>query len=208
MSINKKKPMLKETVGAQYYAFNSPTENGDIDYSSYEDVIKTETVKKIGVTENGGNTNVRASGKDYGNFNNTSSIDLAVEVVAFPPEDLARMRSDTVPETGLNSSGGSKERPYFAYGKVVKKTNNKVRYEWYPKCQLLENTDDIETSNDTFSEQNDTVTIRCYPFDEEGNIRNYVDSEMKNFPKGLTEDKFFAKPIVTSNDLTTATAGA
>ena len=48
MAINKKKPMLKETVGAQYYAFNKPDENGDMNYSDYEDVIKTETVKKIG----------------------------------------------------------------------------------------------------------------------------------------------------------------
>ncbi len=75
--------------------FNTPDKDGNIDYSTYEeDGTKTEVVKKIGTTENGDNTQVRASGKDYANFNSVSSIDLAVEVVAFPVEDLAKMRGE------------------------------------------------------------------------------------------------------------------
>ena len=208
MAIKTKKPMMKETVGAQYYAFNTPDKDGNIDYSAYEETIKTEVVKKIGTTENGDNAQVRASGKDYANFNSVSSIDLADEVVAFPVEDLAKMRGEEVSKSGLASSGGTKERPYFAYGKVVKKVGGGIRYDWFPKCQLIENTDDIETSDESFSEQNDTVTIRAYPFNEAGDIKNYVDNEMTSFPAGLTEEKFFAKPIVTDADLTAATAGA
>lgn len=208
MAIKTKKPMMKETVGAQYYAFNTPDKDGNIDYSTYEETIKTEVVKKIGTTENGDNAQVRASGKDYANFNSVSSIDLAIEVVAFPVDDLAKMRGEEVSKSGLASSGGTKERPYFAYGKVVKKVGGGIRYDWFPKCQLIENTDDIETSDESFSEQNDTVTIRAYPFNEAGDIKNYVDNEMTSFPAGLTEEKFFAKPIVTDADLTAATAGA
>ncbi len=208
MSIETKKPMLKETVGAQYYAFNTPDEQGNVDFENYEGTIKTEVVKSIGTTENGESTTVRASGKDYASFNSQSSIDLAVEVVAFPPDDLARMRGDNTTDDGLAQSGGTSERPYFAYGKVVKKVGGGIRYDWYPKCQLLENTDDIETSEESFSEQNDTVTIRCYAFDDKGHIKNYVDSEMKNFPKGLTEDKFFEKPIVTNEEFKALTSPA
>lgn len=208
MAIKTKKPMMKETVGAQYYAFNTPDKDGNIDYSTYEETIKTEVVKKIGTTENGDNAQVRASGKDYANFNSVSSIDLAIEVVAFPVDDLAKMRGEEVSKSGLASSGGTKERPYFAYGKVVKKVGGGIRYDWFPKCQLIENTDDIETSDESFSEQNDTVIIRAYPFNEAGDIKNYVDNEMTSFPAGLTEEKFFAKPIVTDADLTAATAGA
>ena len=197
MAIETKKPMLKETVGAQYYAFNTPDEQGNVNFETYEATIKTEVVKSIGTTENGESSTVRASGKDYASFNSQTSVDLAVEVVAFPPDDLARMRGDKSEESGLNMSGGTNERPYFAYGKVVKKVGGGVRYDWYPKCQLLENTDDIETSEESFSEQNDTVTIRCYAFNDAGNTKVYVDSEMKNFPKGLTEEKFFEKPITT-----------
>ena len=197
MAIETKKPMIKETVGAQYYAFNNPDEQGNVNFDDYEPTIKTEVVKSIGTTENGESTTVRASGKDYASFNSQSSVDLAVEVVAFPPDDLAKMRGETIDDSGLNLSGGTSERPYFAYGKVVKKVGGGFRYDWYPKCQLLENTDDIETSEESFSEQNDTVTIRAYSFNDKGNTKVYVDSEMKNFPKGLTEEKFFEKPVIT-----------
>lgn len=196
-----KRPMMKETVGAQYYAFNTPDEDGNVDYTTYEDTIKTEVVKQIGTTENGETTTVRASGKDYASFNQVSSTDLEVEVVAFPQEDLARMRGENIATNGLVSSGGTKERPYFAYGKVVKLVGDGVRFDWYPKCQVIENTDDIATSEDSFSEQNDTVTIRAYAFNEKGENKNYVDSSITGFPEGLTEEKFFSKPIVTSADL-------
>lgn len=196
-----KRPMMKETVGAQYYAFNTPDEDGNVDYTTYEDTIKTEVVKQIGTTENGETTTVRASGKDYASFNQVSSTDLKVEVVAFPQEDLARMRGENIATNGLVSSGGTKERPYFAYGKVVKLVGGGVRFDWYPKCQVIENTDDIATSEDSFSEQNDTVTIRAYAFNEKGENKNYVDSSITGFPEGLTEEKFFSKPIVTSADL-------
>lgn len=196
-----KKPMMKETVGAQYYAFNIPDEYGNVDFSNYEDTIKTEVVKQIGTTENGETTTVRASGKDYASFNQVSSTDLAVEVVAFPQEDLAKMRGENIATNGLVSSGGTKERPYFAYGKVVKLVGGGVRFDWYPKCQVIENTDDIGTSEDSFSEQNDTVTIRAYAFNENGENKNYVDSSITGFPEGLTEEKFFSKPIVTAEDL-------
>lgn len=196
-----KRPMMKETVGAQYYAFNTPDEDGNVDYTTYEDTIKTEVVKQIGTTENGETTTVRASGKDYASFNQVSSTDLEVEVVAFPQEDLARMRGENIATNGLVSSGGTKERPYFAYGKVVNLVGGGVRFDWYPKCQVIENTDDIATSEDSFSEQNDTVTIRAYAFNEKGENKNYVDSSITGFPEGLTEEKFFSKPIVTSADL-------
>ena len=134
---------------------------------------------------------------------------MEVENVAFDPDDLARMRGETIDNNGLVTSGHGGLRPFFAYGKVVKKFNDGFRYEWFPKCQLVENTDDINTEEDSFSEQNDTVTVRAYPFNEAGDVKTYVDSDMTKFPENLTEDKFFDKPILTPADLTAATtAGA
>lgn len=202
-----KKPMIKESVGSQYYAFNTPTEGTDFDSSKYSETIKTDVVKSIGTTENSESTVVYASGKAYGSVNNTSDVELAVEVVAFPPDDLAKMRGDTVGTNGLISSGKTVQRPYFAYGKVVKKVGGGVRYDWYPKCQLIENTDEIKTQEGTFSEQNDTVTIRAYPFNSAGDVKNSIDSEMSKFPEGMTEEKFFAKPIITDSELTTVVEG-
>lgn len=205
--ITKKRPMVKETVGDLYYAFNTMKENGDFNPETYEETIQCSTVKNIGTTENSEATTVRASGRDYETVNQTSSIDMAVEVVAFDPGDLARMRGDdTSDEGGLILSGAPSRRPFFAFGKVVKKVGGGVQYAWYPKCQLVENTDDIATSGDTFSEQNDTVTIRAYAFNEKDQKKTYVDSETSNYPKELTEEKFFTKPILSGADLAAAIA--
>jgi len=202
-----KKPMIKETVGSLYTAFNTPNESGEFDSSTYEETIKSDVVKNIATTENAENTTVRASGTDYETVNQASSIDMAVEVVAFDPSTLARMRGeDTSDNGGLILSGAPSRRPFFAFGKVVKKVGGGVQYAWYPKCQLVENTDDIATSEDTFSEQNDTITIRAYAFDDKNQKKAYVDSETENFPEGLTEEKFFTKPIITAADLAAAVA--
>lgn len=198
--MNTKKPMLKETVGALYLAFNTPTEDGAFDLSTYEETIKSEVVKSISTTENAESTTVRASGQDYLTVSQNSSIEQAIEVIAFDPETVAKMRADKIGKY-LIKSGAAGERPYFAFGKVVKKTGNAVEYAWYPKCQLIENTDDIQTSEESYSEQNDTLTIKAYSFDEEGNKSIKVNSEMSNFPKGLTEEKFFTKPITTDEEI-------
>ena len=104
---------------------------------------------------------------------------------------------------GLILSGAGRQRPYFAYGKVVKLKNGKVRFEWYPKCKLMENTDDISTSEKNASEQNDTLKIKAYPFNDAGDIVAKVSSDAK-MPERLTEEKFFSKPILKKEDLTAA----
>ena len=204
-----KRPMIKETVGSLYTAFNTPTSGGEFNPEAYEETIKSDVVKNIGTTENAENTVVRASGIDYETVNQTSSIDMAVEVVAFDPAVLARMRGDDTSDTGgLILAGAPVKRPFFAFGKVVKKVGGGVQYAWYPKCQLVENTDDIATSEDTFSEQNDTITIRAYAFNDDKQKKTYVDSETANYPEELTEENFFTSPILTAEDLANAVSGS
>lgn len=200
--IKEKKPMIKQTVGGLYYAFNDAEKVGEFDPEAYdEEVVKSDVVKQIGTTENSESTNVYASGKIYETVNDTSYIDMAVEVIAFDPTDLAKMRGDKIDDSGLIFSGARTKKPYFAFGKVVKKVGGGVRYEWFPKCQLVSNTDEISTNEENFSAQNDTITIRAYSFNDEEMKKVHVDSETKNFPKGLTEEKFFAKPILKPADM-------
>lgn len=197
-----KKPPIKETVGAQYYCFDTPKDGSNDFTGNYEtDVTKTNVVKSISVTENGDSTDVYASGITYDSISDKTSIDSEVETVAFPAEDLYRMRGDTITESGAILSGAPKDRPFFAYGKVTKLKNGNYRYSWYPKSKLIENTDDIATKEDSFSEQNDTVTIRHFPYDDDGNIEFKVDSTVK-IPSGLTEELFFSKPLLKEADLT------
>lgn len=200
MAIKNRKPPMKETVGAQYLCF--ATEGKDYDGTYEPDVEKTEVVKQVKVTDNTETADVYASGKVYDSDTQTKYVDIEVEVIAFPNDTMAKMKGDTVSEGGLVLSGGNGERPIFAYGKVVKLKHGAYRYEWYPKCRLTENSDDISTSEEKSNEQTDTIKIRAYPFDEKGNIVAKVFSESAQ--ETLTEEKFFAKPILTDADLTTA----
>lgn len=208
MAITTKKPKIKETVGALYYAFNTMTEDGEFDPEAYETTNKSDVVKTITTTDNATTTTVRASGQDYETVNQSASIENEVEVIALDPEDLAKMRGDDIHENGLILSGAPGKRPFFAFGKVVKKLGGAVEFVWYPKCQLTENTDEATTSEEEFSEQTDTVTITAYAFDDAGNKSVRVNSEMSSFPEELTEEKFFEKPILDDAGLTAATAPA
>lgn len=203
MGIKTSKPSRKETVGAQFFCFNTPDENGDWTQNFEENVTREPTVKSIKITENAGSEPVYASGTIYDSDTNIASVDIEEEVVGVTEEILARMRGDLVDNGGLILSGGMRKRPYFAYGKVVILKGGKVRYDWYPKCKLIENTDDAATSEESSSEQNDTIKIKAYPFNADGDIIAKVSTDM-NMPEGLTEEKFFAKPVMTKEDLAAA----
>lgn len=207
MSITPKKPPIKESIGAQYICFNQMTEDFEWTENFETEVEKTETVKKATVTENGESNDVYASGIVYDTDVSSGTTDIEVETIAFVADTLARMRGENMDSGGLILSGGNKTRPFFAYGKVVKLKHGKVRYEWFPKCKLAENTDETATKEASFSEQTDTITITAYPFNANEDVKAYVDSSSANFPEGLTEEKFFAKPILTKEGLATAVSG-
>jgi len=202
MSTVTKKPPIKQTVGAQYVCFNTMDANSDWTNIFEEEVEKTEVVKSVKITENSESSNMWASGKVYDSDTLNSGTEIETEVLAFPDDTLAKMRGDVIDEGGLVLAGGNGVRPYFAYGKVVKLKNDKFRYEWYPKCKLTENSDEVSTKEEKASEQTDTIKISAMAFNDHGDIVAKVGET--NFPTGLTEDKFFAKPIMTATDLTTA----
>lgn len=206
MAITTKRPPRKETVGAQYICFNTMGESGEWTETFDTEVEKTATVKSVKVTENSESADVYASGEVYDTDNTSGATNIEVEVVAFDPDTLAKMRGDKVGTNGSIIKGGNGARPFFAYGKVVKLKGGKVRYEWYPKCKLAENTDEAQTREDKSSEQNDTITINAYAFEADGGKCFCVDTSSKKSPAGLTEEKFFAKPLLRDADLTTMNA--
>lgn len=200
MANKEKRPPVKESVGALRYCFDIDDENGQYTGTYDTDIIVTKVAKSVKMTENGDNVSVYASGEEYDSVSSVSSIDNEVEAVAFPADDLAKMRGDEVTDTGLIIRGGSRNRPFFAFGKTVKLRNGKERWLWYPKCKLLSNTDDTNTKEESFSEQNDTITIRAYPFDADGQkIVVEFDTSVKTV-EGLTEDKFFDQVLTGDDD--------
>lgn len=76
MSINTKKPAMKQTVGAQYMCFADATEGDEYNGTYEADVEKTEVVKSVKVTENSQTSDAYASGKIYDSDSPMSSIDI------------------------------------------------------------------------------------------------------------------------------------
>ena len=202
--MEKKKPSIKISVGSLYYAKNNPTESGEFNPGDYDTTVNSPVIKSVNITPNEESVVVRASGQDYDTISQSSGPEIEVEVVAFDPTDLAMMKADTKDNTGLMLSGRPAQRPFVAIGFPRIKNDGKVSYEWYPKCKLVENSDEISTKEESFSEQNDTVKFKAYAFNDAGDYKTYVDNEMSTFPEGLTEEKFFTKPILSGGDLTTA----
>ena len=198
-----KKPPYKESIGAQYYCFNNPEDGSTFDSSKYEEKVnRTDTVKSVTITENAESTPIYASGKVYDTRSQLAYVDIEVESLASDADDLSKMRGDKVSENGLIQGQTSPVKPFFAYGKVVKLSGGNYRLDWYPKCQLIENSDETKTREESFEEQNENLTIRAYAFDEEGKFfKNSIDSSSTKFPKGVTEELFFNKPIITEDDL-------
>lgn len=208
MTIKNQKPPIKQTVGAQYICFAVDSADGGFGKTYETEIEKTDVVKSISIKENTESTPVMASGKIYLTDSSSSGTEISVDVVAFMASTLAKMRGDNVDATtGLVISGGKSKRPFFAYGKVVELSDSNYAYEWYPKCQLVANSDDIKSSEEKFSEQNDTLTISAMPYNDKGDIVVRISSNIK-IPEGLTEDKFFAKPITNLEELKKAIAVA
>ena len=198
MAITTKKPSYKQTVGAQYVCFDKMDENKDWAGDFEADVIRTDTVKNIDVNDNSSSTTIYASGNPYGQEDDIASKDITVEVIAFSDQTLAKMKGDTITNSGAIISNRNGIKPYFAYGKVVKLSHGKRRYEWFGKCQLVSNTDKTSTSTESFSEQTDTITIRAYPLnDGTYGVSTSADVEL---PATVTEDTFFAAPLITEDD--------
>ena len=146
MSQKEKRPSIKESVGGLRYCFATTNEvDPQIFSGKYEEeVAVSNVVKSIKRTENGDTTPVYASGRDYDTVSDTSSVDSEVEVVAFDPTDLAKMRGDEITESGLILKGGSSERPFFCirsklffYRQKQKKNSDGIQ-----KCKLTADTDD------------------------------------------------------------------
>lgn len=193
------KPPIKETVGAMYLCF-ATLNDGEFNGTYESDVEKSEVVKSVSVSENIDQADIYASGKKYDNANKVTYMDISTDVIAFSETTRARMRGDVVDSTTGLTLSGSGDRPFFAYGKVVKYKGDKYRYEWFPKCKLVENSDEAATSEESFSEQTDSLTIRAYPFNDAGNIKSMLTYD--KMPEGMTEAKFFTKPVLTVSDLT------
>lgn len=199
--MKQKKPKIIETVGALYYAFNLPGENGEFNLETYSEIIKSPIIKKVAVEPEAETAVIRASGENYDEVSQTSSIGIEIETVAFDTDDLAKAKGESVSSQGLIIGGASSPRPYMSIGYPVLKVGGGKLLKWFPKCKLTENSEEVSTSDTSFSEQNPTVSFSAFSFNENGDKYVYLDSESVKFPEGMTEEKFFSKVITSDADI-------
>ena len=195
MSINKKHPPIKLTVGSQYICMNTMDEDNQWTQSFAEDVTELPTVINVEVTDNSDAYDTYASGAIYDSDAPVTSQEISEENVAFPAVLLAQLRGEEV-DGGVVLGGGYGVRPFFAYGHIILNKDGSKELRWYPKCKLTENNDRSETSEESHKDQNGTITIKAYGFDKDGhtNVRALIDSETLT---NVTTEKFFAAPLLT-----------
>lgn len=193
MAITEKKPSTKYTVGAQYICFNTNKDWAATDFDA--DVVKLPTVVDIDVADNSDSYESYASGAVYESDTIVTYKEISVTQLAFDEATIAKMKGDTI-DSGIIMSGGVKTRPYFAYGVPIIKKDRTMDMRWFPKCKLVDSSDKTATSTDAHSDQTDSLTIRAYGFDATQNQEvKVLTAEEAN--AGITEDKFFAAPIMT-----------
>ncbi len=196
MAITSKKPPVKLTVGAQYICFNTMNSENDWTTTFESEVTKLPTVVNATVTDNTDAYDAYASGQIYDTDTAVTSKTIAVSNLAFPEALLATMRGDAV-DGGVVLGGGRKAiRPYFAYGIVVNKKDGSQDLRWYPKCKLTENDDVSNTSTDTHQDQNYSVTIKAFGFDDDEHVEVRCLNGETGYT-GVTEAAFFAAPLLT-----------
>lgn len=196
MAITTKKPPMKLTVGAQYICFNTMSQDNDWTETFDSEVTKLPTVTEVQVSDESDTHESYASGDIYDADTQISSINIETTNLAFPDLLLAQMRGANI-TGGAVLDGGVTIRPFFAYGIVVKKKDGSLDMRWYPKCKLSENSDNSQTSEASWNDQTDTITITAMGFDEDSNkVVQCLTSETN--VQNVTEDKFFAAPLLTA----------
>ncbi len=189
MAIIMQKPFRNVGVGALYQCFEDAA--GTNGYAS--DVYKSEALVKIGVSEQGKMDPIYGSSKVYDNDVIVSPPTLAVEVLAYDPANLARMRGSAV-SGGFVTRNRFDEGEYFAQGVVYPKRGGHFVYVWYPKCRMIETSKDHETATkDNTGGQNRTVNLQVYEFNDAGDWQIEYDTELLAVGETpLKEAAFFA----------------
>ncbi|MFA6663606.1 MAG: major tail protein [Lachnospiraceae bacterium] len=208
-TMNELRPAMKLTVGAQYICFNKMDAKGNWTSTFEDEVIKLPTVSEVDVSDEADSHTTYASGEQYDSDTQVSAVTMKTTNVAFDDLTLDKMKGSDI-DGGAVLSGGIAQRPYFAYGFVVKKKDGTKDLRWYPKCKLTDNADKTSTSADKWSDQTDDITISATGFDDKAHkcVKCLTSDEST---KNITEDKFFAKPLLTAAEvkaLETASTGA
>ncbi len=191
--ITKQTPMRSVGVGSLYQNFFSTVTPG-----TYEaEVFYSDVVATIKTSEERSSESVYGSNKIYEEDIVASPAMLEIEVLAYPPLNVARMRGNVV-AGGFVTHNRYDEGEYFAQGVVYPKRGGHLKYVWYPKCRLVDTNKESQTKNDGGNNsQNRTLSIQTYEYNDAGDWQIEYDTEL--LAAGvtpMTEAQFFAAVLV------------
>lgn len=185
MAIQNVKPLYYLTIGGGYFKDGGLT-----------DVIKVESLKRVGITANKTEQTIYASGKIYDYVSQNTSQDLAVDSVQLPPDLVRKYLGEQVSTNGGFSFATTEDEPIeFSFGYATSYQNGLKEFKWFPRCKLITANETDETKTDNAIDPQRSYTIKAMPTDK-GLIRvRYNQSEVAEGKTALTEEQFFADVI-------------
>lgn len=187
MAIKNVKPLYYLTIGAGYFKDENTT-----------DVIKVETLKRVGITANKTEQTIYGSGKIYDYVSQNTSQDLAVDAIQLPSDLVRRYLGENVSTNGGFSFATTNDEPIeFAFGYATEYKSGHKEFKWYPRCKLITANETDETKTDSAIDPQRSYTIKAMPTDERLIRVRYNQSEVVEGKVALTEEEFFADAITS-----------
>lgn len=123
-------------------------------------IWRLSNAKKIKIKGNGKVTDIFASNVKIATVAQETSQEISLDHIGFPVALLDQMYGQTATKGVTLATAEAKELPEFAFGFIAPKSDGQNDAYWFPSCTLDPAlSDDYETGEDTFKEQDPSMTI-------------------------------------------------
>ncbi|MFT9372423.1 major tail protein [Liquorilactobacillus hordei] len=123
-------------------------------------IWRLSNAKKIKIKGNGKATDIFASNVKIATVAQETSQEISLDHIGFPVALLDQMYGQTATKGVTLATAEAKELPEFAFGFIAPKSDGQNDAYWFPNCTLDPAlSDDYETGEDTFKEQDPSMTI-------------------------------------------------
>lgn len=123
-------------------------------------IWRLTNAKKIKIKGNGKATDIYASNVKIATVAQETSQEISLDHIGFPVALLDQMYGQTATKGVTLATAEAKELPEFAFGFIAPKSDGQNDAYWFPSCTLDPAlSDDYETGEDTFKEQDPSMTI-------------------------------------------------
>ncbi|MFT9269699.1 MAG: major tail protein [Liquorilactobacillus nagelii] len=168
-------------------------------------IWRLSNAKKIKIKGNGKATDIYASNIKIATVTQETSQEISLDHIGFPIALLDQLYGQTANKGVTLATADAKEMPEFAFGFIAPKSDGQNDAYWFPSCTLDPAlSDEYDTSEDTFKEQDPSMTINT------AGLRNnhVIYTKFSSVRDGaMTIDDFVKEVIYDASQLKTAQGG-